>query len=134
MNEAASTDGPVLVISDDMCSHWKKEVEPKLFDKMISTSRHIGKGMSFVFLSQSIVQLPTSLRRNTTCFVIFGATSFAESELIWRDISTVDKKTFNKIFRSATQKQFGFLVAVNDKGQLRFFDSFEKEFEIDWSN
>ena len=134
MDIARKTNESMLIISDDMCSQWRKNVDQKLVDTMISTSRHAGKGISFVFLSQSIVQLPTSIRRNCDCFCIFGATSFAETHLIWCDVSTVNKKDFYRMFRQATQQKYKFLVCVNQGGQLRFYDSFEKELQVDWSN
>jgi len=122
----------VLLISDDMCSCWRKNVDQKLVDTLISTSRHLGEGLSFVFLSQSIVQLPTSIRRNTDVFLVWGCCAYAESQLVWQDISTVNKKDFMKMFRQATSKQFGFLVCCNHKGQLRFYQSFGSEFTMQY--
>ena len=123
----------MLLISDDMCSQWRKNLDQALVDVMISTSRHLGKGLSMVFLSQSIVQLPTSIRRNTDMFCVFGATSFQKTHLIWCDVSTVNKKDFYSMFRHATQKPYGYLVCVNNGGKLSFFDSHKSEIKINWA-
>lgn len=130
--ECKSSQEPTLLVSDDMCSQWRRSVDQKLVDQMISISRHLK--LSLIFLSQSIVQLPTSVRRNTDCFIIFGATALRETELIWADVSTISKKDYYRIFRVATQKQFGFLVCTNNGGQLKFYDSFNREFIIEWDD
>ena len=105
MAECESQNISMLLVSDDMCSQWRKGLDQALVDVMISTSRHLGKGLSMVFLSQSIVQLPTSIRRNTYMFCIFGATSFQETHLIWCDVSTINKKDFYSMFRHGMRKQ-----------------------------
>ena len=134
MAECESDNISMLLISDDMCSQWRKGLDQALVDVMISTSRHLGKGLSMVFFSQSIVQLPTSIRRNTDMFCVFGATSFQETHLIWSDVSTVSKKDFYVMFRQSTQKQYGFLVCCNNAGRLSFYDSFKTEIKINWSS
>jgi len=123
----------MLVIMDDMSTQIRKNVDQNLVDKMVSTSRHIGKGMSFVWLQQQLTQLSTSIRTNADCYVIFGAVSYREMDMIYGEMSVVDRKTFMKIFRSATQAQYNFLAITNHGGKLRFWDSFKKEIPIDWT-
>lgn len=112
-----------LVISDDMDEQFRKGVESSRVNRLISNSRHLP--CSFIFLSQSIVQLPTIVRRNADCFCLFGACSYCEVELIWKEVSLVSRKHFWKMFTKATCKPYGFLVCSIEKGKLAFYDSFD---------
>jgi hypothetical protein len=117
-----------LVISDDMDECWRKGVDSHRVNKLISNSRHLP--VSLVFLSQSIVQLATIIRRNADMFCMFGACSFCEIELIWKEVSLAQKKQFWKMFTKSTEKPYGFLVCSIQHGKLKFYNSFESE--ITW--
>jgi len=116
---------PFLVISDDMDESWRKSVDAKKVNKMISNSRHMN--LSFVFLCQSVVQLPTIIRRNCDLYILFGAVSYAEIQLIYQEVSTVQRKDFSYLFQQASSKPYGFLVISISEGKIKFFDSFNKE-------
>ena len=115
----------LLVISDDQDEAWRKSVDHQIVNRMISNSRH--SNLSFVFLSQSVVQLPTIIRRNCDVYVLFGACSYQEINLIYAEVSTVQRKDFWDLFSKATSKPYGFLVVSIERGKIRFYDSFNQE-------
>jgi hypothetical protein len=96
---------------------------------LISNSRHLP--CSLVFLSQSIVQLPTIIRRNTDSYVLFGACSYTEIDLIYKEVSIVKRSTFWKMFQKATAKEWGFLVCSIQEGKIRFFESYNRQLIVE---
>ena len=127
-NDCSISKEHTLIISDDMDETWRK-VDSHKVNKLISNSRHLP--ISMIFLSQSIVQLPTIVRRNADSFCMFGACSYCEIELIWKEVSLVSRKQFWRMFTSSTKKPYGFLVCSIVEGKLSFYDSFERKFICD---
>lgn len=119
---------PMLIISDDMDESWRKSVNQQMVNKLITNSRH--SNLSFLFLQQCVTQLPTCIRKNTDVFILFGAVSFSEVELIYKEVSTVPQKEFRRLFWKASEKQWGFLVCRVYGGKITFFDSFNKQIEV----
>lgn len=114
-----------LIISDDMDESWRKSVDPQIVNRIISNSRHTD--LSFVYLSQSCIQLPTIVRRNCDVYVLFGACSYAEIQLIWGEVSCVPRKDFWSMFETVTKKPYGFLVCCIQKGKIVMYDSFRTQ-------
>jgi hypothetical protein len=106
-----------LLILDD-CGDDIRKVSPSQINKLVSNSRHYK--LSIVCLHQKLTQAPTIVRANTDCFISFPACSFLEREALWKEISTVDRKTFQRIFNEATCTKHSFLVStIGRDGILR---------------
>ena len=110
-----------LLILDD-CGEDLRKVSPVTVNKLVSNSRHYN--LSIICLHQKLTQSPTIARANCDSFISFPACSFLERECLWKEISTIDRKTFHRIFNEATQKKHSFLVSTIGKdGILRNFQS-----------
>lgn len=114
-----------MIISDDMDESWRKSVDQQIVNRMISNSRH--DDLSFLFLSQSIVQLPTICRRNCDCFILFGACSYQEIQEIYQEVSLLKRGDFWDTFSTVTEKPYAFLVITIQRGKIIMYDSFKEE-------
>jgi hypothetical protein len=116
-----------LIIFDD-CGQDVLKIDQSILNKFISNSRH--NNNSIIFLAQKMSQLSTIVRTNTDMFVIFGANSTREFEIAYNEVGVVEKSQFRSMFNECTEKRYGCFVVSMKLGQLRFYDSFEKEFKI----
>jgi energy-coupling factor transporter ATP-binding protein EcfA2 len=109
-----------LLILDDNGEDFKK-VAPSIVNKLVSNSRHIN--LSIIGLFQKLTQAPTILRGNADCIIAFAASSYLERDCLWREISVVDKKEFQRIFNTATENNdHGFLCSsIGRDGSLKFY-------------
>ena len=115
-----------LLILDDNGEDLKK-INQSIFNKLISNSRHVN--LSMVVLCQKITQCPTILRAQADTFCVFSATSTRETDQLHAEIGILDKKTFEKVFRSATGDRYSFFCCSMIEGQLRFYKNFETEYK-----
>jgi hypothetical protein len=111
-----------LIIFDDNGSDIRKVDQQKL-NKLISNSRHTLT--SCMFLSQRVSQNMPIIRSQCDIWCVFAASSYMEREIMYKEVSVVDRKTFQQMFNSATtDKPHSFLVSVIDRGgKMRFYHS-----------
>ena len=128
-NDQQSNKSKCLVIFDDNGDDLRK-VSPAVFNKLVSNSRHLGGGLSIIALCQKLTQSPTILRSNSDCFVAFSANSLREQLILYQEVGVVDMKTFTRIFRDATEKQYSCLVITLIAGKIRFFKNFSEEYNL----
>jgi hypothetical protein len=102
-----------LLILDD-CGDDFRRVAPSLVNKLVSNSRHLR--LSIICLHQKLTQSSTIVRSNCDSIIAFASCAFLEREALWREISTVDKKTFNRMFAEATEQAHSFMVSTISKG------------------
>ena len=124
ITEQTSSSDKVLVISADNGDDWRR-VAPSVTNKLISNSRHLH--ISCLFLAQKMTQLPVIVRSNSDVFAVFQANSHLEQTALFNEVSTVDRRAFDRMFNSATEKQYSFLVSSVLEGKLRFFKNFTEE-------
>lgn len=98
-------------------------------NRFISNSRHLR--LSCVFLCQKISQVPTVVRANCDCFVVFAACAQVELEALYREVSIVDKKRFLDLFREVTQHQYAFLCISVQKGKIKFFKNCQEQIVLE---
>jgi hypothetical protein len=115
LQSVSSTRHSTLLVMDDIGEDLRR-TSPAMLNKLVSNSRHYR--LSIVCLHQKLTQAPTIVRANVDCIVSFPACSFLEREALWREISTVDRKTFQRIFTEATVEEHSFLVSTIDKGGI----------------
>ena len=123
--ECTKETGPTLIISDDNSESLRTNVSHEKVGELISNSRHANN--SFVFLTQSIVQMPTIVRRNADVFVFFASASNTEIDFLWKEVSSIKKRKFMEMFAKAVKQDYGFLVCSSEKGKIKFYESFNKQ-------
>lgn len=120
-DEMMENDEETLLLLDD-CGEELKHCEPRLVNMLVSNSRH--RNLSMIVLCQKITQMPTILRCNADSYIMYSSSSYLERECLYKEVSTVEKKEFIKIFNKATEKEYSFLVCVMSRtGQLQFYHS-----------
>jgi hypothetical protein len=108
-----------LIIFDDNGADIRK-VDQTVFNKLISNSRHTQTSM--MFLSQRVSQNAPIIRSQTDIWIVFAASSYMEREIMYREVSVVDRKTFQQMFSSATETPHSYLVSCIDVGgRMRFY-------------
>ena len=113
-----------LIISDDNDQKWR-HIDSGLVNRLVTNSRHCG--LSFIFLSQKLTQLPTSIRSQLDCLCCYSATSYSEIEAIHREFSTLKKCDFLQLFQTTTSRPYQYLVIAINMGQIKFYNSFQYE-------
>ena len=113
LRQTAGATRDTLLILDDLGQDLRN-IKQSVLNKLVSNSRHYR--LSIICLHQKLTQSPTIFRANADCFISFASCSYLEREALWREISTVDKKTFNRMFASATRQAHSFMVSTIDKG------------------
>jgi hypothetical protein len=108
-----------LILIDD-CGDDLRKIKPQAFNLFVSNSRHCRT--SIVHLVQKITQSPTVFRSSCDSIFAFGATSFIDREALWRELSTVSRKTFFPMFSKATAENYSFMACTISKhGTLGLF-------------
>jgi hypothetical protein len=108
-----------LILIDD-CGEQLRQINTQAFNLFVSNSRHCRA--SIVHLVQKITQSPTVFRSSCDSIIAFGATSFLDREALWRELSTVDRKTFFAMFTKATSERYSFMASTISKhGVLGFY-------------
>lgn len=110
-----------LILIDD-CGEDLRRINPQAFNLFVSNSRHCRA--SIVHLVQKITQSPTCFRSNCDTIIAFGATSFIDREALWRELSTVDRKTFFQMFSKATNDRYAYMsCTISRQGKLEFYNA-----------
>ena len=116
----------ILLILDDLGEDIVRNKECKpIYHKLIANSRHLN--ISIIQLHQKISQCPTFVRANADTFISYNSLSGREREALYNEVSTVDKKTFAKIFKDATEVQYSTFCASFIDGQLKLYKDLEEE-------
>ena len=119
LKKVEAREGDVLLVLDDLGAELR-QLKEKTLNTLVSNSRHYR--LSIVALHQRLTQAPTSIRANADSIVMFSANSYVEMDYLWKMVSTVEKKRFNKMFRSATVEPYSFMVSLVTKtGNLKFY-------------
>ena len=116
----------VLIISDDQGKGWR-QVDEQVMSKVVNNARH--NMISMVLLCQRFVQVSPTIRSQFDVIISFSAVSYSELEAFWREVSSMERKAFRKIFNDATRRDYGFLLINKIKGKLSYFNNFD--FKID---
>jgi len=124
IHEQETNDLKTLLVSDDNGEDLKHLPQSKL-NALVSNSRHLR--LSCVFLCQKITQVPTIVRANTDCFIVFAACAQVELEALYREVSIVDKKRFLELFRESTQHEYAYLCISIQRGKIKFYKNCEEE-------
>ena len=124
-DQLANPEVKSLIISDDEDEQWRRGIDSRLVNKIMTNSRHCN--LSFIFLSQKLTQLPTVVRSQLDCLCVFAASSFLELDSLWRECSTLPKKQFMEIFATVTSKPYHFLAICTVQGKLKLFDCLVEE-------
>jgi len=112
-----------LLILDDNGDQIKA-INQKIMSLFIGNRRHLGAGVSVIGIFQRVSQCPTMIRRNADCFIVFGASSYSEREIFYRECSIYPNPVFQKMFTKATEEKFSCMVAVvKFVGQLMYYAS-----------
>jgi hypothetical protein len=111
-----STNGKNSLLILDDCGEDLRKCSPSTVNKLVSNSRHYK--LSIICLHQKLSQSPTIMRANADTLLSFPACSFLEREALWKEISTVDRKTFQRMFNDATTEKHSFMVSSIDKGGI----------------
>jgi hypothetical protein len=110
-----------LIVIDD-CGEDMRRINPQAFNLLVSNSRHCR--CSIVHLVQKITQSPTAFRSNCDTIIAFGATSYIDREALWRELSTVDRKTFFQMFSKSTSDKYAYMsCTISRQGKLEFYYS-----------
>lgn len=117
-----------LVCFDDNGEELRHVAQSEL-NRFISNSRHLR--LSCVFLCQKMSQVPTVVRANCDCFVVFAACAQVELEALYREVSIVEKRRFLQLFHEVTQQEYAFLCIAMQKGKIRFFKNCEHEIVLE---
>jgi hypothetical protein len=108
-----------LILIDD-CGEELRRLTPQAFSLFVSNSRHCRA--SIVHLVQKITMSPTVFRSNCSTIIAFSATSFIDREALWRELSTVDRRTFFEMFSKATSGKYAYMASTISKhGVLGFY-------------
>ena len=125
--QTADKSRSVLLILDDNGEDIRRDRDSqKTFNMLVSNSRHLS--ISIVFLAQRVTQIPTFMRAQTDCFMVFGSVSTRERESLYNEVSVLDKPDFKRMFSAATTGEHGFFVASFQRGTLKYYKSCETEF------
>jgi hypothetical protein len=116
-----------LIILDDNGEDLRR-INQKVFNKLISNSRHLN--CSIIVLVQKLSQAPTILRSNGDLFACFAATSTRETDILHSEIGILEKKEFHRMFVDATKDQYSCFVVSMQKGKLCFYKNFAKKYVI----
>ena len=127
IDEQFATGKNCLVVCDD-CGESLRHIPQDDLNKFISNSRHLN--LSVVFLCQKISQMPTIVRANTDCFIVFAACSQIELDALFREVSIVDKKQFLHLFRSVTDKPHAYLCISVIAGKISFFANCKEPIDV----
>ena len=119
--KSASEKKQILVIFDDNGSDLRnsKICSESVVNKLISNSRHCN--MSLVFLSQRLSQNLPIVRAQTDTYIFFGTSSYAEKDLLYRQVSVLPRKEFFQMIHKATEKPYSFLVCEMNGGVMQYF-------------
>lgn len=113
-----------LLVLDDIADALKTQVHQLTLNRIIANSRHLN--LSICILSQKITMLPTLLRSQADCFIVYAACSFIELDALHREMSILPRLEFLKLFREATSEPYSFLCcSVCAGGKIELHKNFQ---------
>lgn len=108
-----------LVIMDDMASQMKNSELQRTLVRFLCNRRHLRS--SFWFLVQSYIQLPLTVRKNMSHFIIFRPSNKKEIMSITDEVN-IDTKDFEAymkyIFKPEGTKKDRAFMFIDDEGQV----------------
>jgi len=107
-----------IIIFDDMAYGGDlKKTQHGVISALACNGRHFL--VSFIITSQKYSLLPTVLRENCNCCILFSCSN-KQLDLITEDHCYINKKEFEKIFRDSTYEKHNFFCInyTNDKESL----------------
>jgi hypothetical protein len=113
LQDVSASKHQTLLILDD-CGDDIRRVAPAMMNKLVSNSRHLN--LSIICLHQKITQSSTIIRSNCDSIISFASCSYLERESLWREISTVNKRDFNRMFQEATSEPHSYMVSTISRG------------------
>jgi energy-coupling factor transporter ATP-binding protein EcfA2 len=119
IDQSKSSKNTLLILDD--CGDAQRLLKGNSWMKLIANSRHYK--LSIISLHQKLTQADVCLRVNADTVICFPSCSYGERDALYRARSTVDRKTFMELFRSATIEDYSFLVCTVRSGNLRFYMS-----------
>jgi hypothetical protein len=114
----------VLIIFDDMCLE-----KPKLQDKIIEFwIRGRKLGISCVYLSQSYIKIPITIRRNNNFLIIKKLSNLKDIKIILSDynLGNITKEQLINIYKYATSSFLDFLLIDIDNDNNKFRKNFNE--------
>ena len=109
----------MLVVFDDLGEDLRR-CDIKVLNKLVSNSRHLQ--LSMCFLHQKVTQCHPIIRTNADTYVMFSSSSYTEREMLWKEVSVVDRKQFTDILNTACQEQYGALICSQSKGKMIMYN------------
>lgn len=111
-----------LLVVDDISSSYRRE--PHSLDKILTTARHYGEGISTVILAQRLSQLTTTARSQLDELCLFAEGNLRELKFLWGDYgSGIDFNGFVAMLRKHTEEKYSYIKIVNDTGRLYYKNS-----------
>ena len=117
----ASSEKTLCVIFDDNGSDLRntKICEERILNKFISNSRHCN--MSCIFLLQRTSQCLPIVRSQVDTWCVFGTSSYAEKDLLYRQVSVIPRKSFFTMMMNATEQPYSFLICEMSRGIMTYY-------------
>ena len=119
LEQSTSTRNSLLILDD--VGQAQRQLKGNSWMKLIANSRHYK--LSIISLHQKLTQADVCARVNADTIICFPSCSYQEREALYRARSTVDRKNFMDLFRTATVKPCSCLVCTVRSGNLRFYMS-----------
>lgn len=120
LNQQQVSTRRTLLILDDV-GDQQRRLKGDAWNKLVSNSRHYD--LSIICLHQKLTQSDTITRQNADTIICFPSASYQERECLYRERSSVDRKSFMQMFCSCTQKPYTFMCCTIKKSQLKFYMS-----------
>ena len=101
----------ILLVLDDVSSQLKKNkyIEKKL-GQILQNRRHIGGGLSCIFITQKLKDCPTNIRANINMLITFKPKNIPEYEAITKEYLNMKPDDSRELFKYVFQNKNDFLV------------------------
>ena len=123
-----------LMIFDDLVSQIPRTKNNTCY-KIARNHRH--PAISDVFVSQEYSGLPTCLRKNTTCIILYGCDDGAEiKSILDQQGGRIGRNRLFRMWMKCMSVKYGFLyINKEDRHHPRYFQNFHTELDpMDFSN
>lgn len=104
-------DENILLVLDDVSSQLKKNkfIEKKL-GQILQNRRHIGGGLSCVFITQKLKDCPTNIRANINMLITFKPKNIPEYEAITKEYLNMKVEEARELFKYVFKERNDFLI------------------------